>query len=392
MAFQIVVFDNMNTNTQPLLTQLTAFQHRGVGSKSNTKAGEMLTKTLSTLGFSVQEHSFRTPPTYLPIVYWLIGGITLGLISVQWGGIVSVFVVAIFAINGLLYFDWRPSWLLFLPPLVNAKNIIGSYGSNTSPKKIILMAHYDSAPVSFLYRRQTKDGFRNSIRASMVLMALAVPIAGLSYHLPQNQYLLVIRVLLVTYFVGQAILGTIGFWQKGYTNGASDNATGVVAALKTAETLKNQLKNTEIEVVLTNAEEVGMVGAYYYWKEKIHKNRLNYLINFDTLGNGQLKLITQTGSMTLIEYNNEVTQTALSFIQNDPRFLNVNVGSWHTADFDSAWFVRDNIPSVTLAALDENGLMPNIHRPEDTLDHVDTTPMLQAVDLAVAVALKLDKK
>jgi Zn-dependent M28 family amino/carboxypeptidase len=226
----------------------------------------------------------------------------------------------------------------------------------------------------------------------MILMALATPVAGLSYHLPTNQYLLIIRILLCIYFVGQAVLGTIGFWRKGYTNGASDNATGVVATLKTAESLKNQLKNTEIEVVLTNAEEVGMVGAYYYLKEKLDKTRRNYLINFDTLGNGQLKLITQTGSLTLIEYDNEMTTTATLLMKTDRRFQNVTAGSWHTADFDSAWFVRAGIPCITLAALDENGLMPNIHRPEDTLDHADTRPMLQAIDFAVAIALKLDRK
>jgi acetylornithine deacetylase/succinyl-diaminopimelate desuccinylase-like protein len=381
----------MTKDSGQLLEKLTEFPHRGVGSKSNAKAAEVITEELKSAGFSVEYQSFRTPPTYLPIVYWLVGGITVGLLTVQWLSWASVLIVAVFAVNGLLYFDWRPSWLLFAPPLVNAQNIIGRYGPTDAKSKLILMAHYDSAPVSFLYRRQTKDGFRNSIRSSMILMALATPVAGISYHLPENQYLLIIRTLLCIYFIAQAVLGTIGFWRKGYTNGASDNATGVVAALKTAESLKNQLKNTEIEVVLTNAEEVGMVGSYYYLKEKFDKTRLHYLINFDTLGNGQLKYIIQTGSLTLTEYDNEITKTASSLTKTDRRFQNVTAASRHTADFDSVWFVRAGIPCVTLAALDENGLMPNIHRPEDILDHADTRPMLQAIDFAVAIALKQDK-
>lgn len=385
----------MPNDAHLLLEQLTAFPHRGVASKSNAKAAEIITKELKETGFSVDFQSFRTPPTYLPIIYWMIGGLIFGLLTIQWLGWASVILVAFFAINGLLYFDWRPSIFLFLPPLVTAKNIIGRHSISNAKRTLVLMAHYDSAPVSSLYSRQSKDGFRNSIRASMVLMALAVPIVGLSYHLPDNLYLLVIRVLLALYFVGQAVLGTAGFWQKGYTNGASDNATGVVAALKTAEYLKTRLKNTAIEVVLTNAEEVGMVGAYHYWKSlnpaKMPNGSL-YLINFDTLGSGQLKVITQTGSMTLIEYDNIVTKAALSLLQNDRHFSEVRIGSWHTADFDSAWFVRAGIPCVTLSALDENGLMPHIHRPEDTLDHVDTQPMLLAIDLAEAMAVVLDKK
>jgi acetylornithine deacetylase/succinyl-diaminopimelate desuccinylase-like protein len=353
----------MTNDHRLLLEKLTEFPHRAVGSKSNAKAGEIITEVLKTTGFAVQAQTFRTPPTYLPIVYWLIGGITVGLLTIQWLDWAAVALVVIFSVNGLLYFDWRPSWLLFLPPLVSSQNIIGHYTPSGAQSKLILMAHYDSAPVSFLYRRQTKEGFRNSIRSSMVLMALAAPVVGLSYHLPEDRYLLIIRILLCCYFVGQAVLGTIGFWRKGYTNGASDNATGVVAALKTAENLKSQLKNTEIEVILTNAEEVGMVGAYYYWKEKLNKNQRNYLINFDTLGSGQLKLITKTGSLTVVEYDNTVTQTATALMKTDRRFQNVTAGSWHTADFDSVWFVRDGIPCATLASLDEKGLMPNIHRP-----------------------------
>ena len=381
----------MALQTSSLLRQLTAFSHRGVGSSSNTKTATLIAETLQKIGFTVEKQAFQTPATYVPIIYWLIGVLAIGLLSVQWWGIVSVLLVAIAAVNGVLYFDWRPSWLLYAPPLVRAENVIGRYGKKANGQKVILMAHFDSAPVSFLYRRQTKDGFRNSIRATMILMALAVPVVGLSYHLPQNQYLLVIRVLLVTYFLGQAILGTVGFWQKGFTNGASDNATGVVAALAAAEKLKALLKDTEIEVVLTNAEEAGMIGAYHYFQKKFDKSRQNYLINFDTLGNGQLNVITKTGSLSLIEYNNDLTKAALALIETQPQFKEIAVGDWHTADFDSAWFVRAGIHCMTLSALDAEGTMPNIHRPEDTIDHVDEAPMHQAIDFAVAIAQKISQ-
>ncbi|TAH14334.1 MAG: M28 family peptidase [Runella slithyformis] len=204
--------------------------------------------------------------------------------------------------------------------------------------------------------------------------------------------MLVIRVLLTIYFLLQAILGTIDYFRKGYTNGASDNATGVVAAVATAIKLKNQLKNCQLEVVLTSAEEAGMIGAYYYWKEHCQKIKQPiYLINFDTLGAGSLKIITKSGSMTPITYDNIVAQTALQIVQNDSRFRNVLADSWHTADFDSAWFARAGVPCLTLAALDANGLMPHIHRPQDTLDHVDTRPMLQAIDLAESIGIQIDK-
>ncbi|MFN4144831.1 MAG: M28 family metallopeptidase [Runella sp.] len=386
----------MDSASSTFLQQLTAFPHRGAGSKYEPKAAKIISNELIGQGFKVDFQPFSTPANYVSIVYWLIGGLLCGLLTVQWLGIWAVLITAFFAINGLLYFDWRPSWLIFLPPLVKSHNIIGKADSLKEPKqKLILMAHYDTAPVSALYRRQTPDSFRNTIRLSMLLMALAVVVAGLSFHLPENIYLLTIKGLLSFYFIAQAILGTIGYWQKGYTNGASDNATGVVAALATAQRLRPHLQHTQLEVVLTSAEEAGMIGAYHYWKnlqksKPIILKERTFLINFDTLGNGNLKLITQTGSMSLIEYNNVVTETAQKIIREEKKFNHVTTGVWHTADFDSVWFVRDGYPCVTLAALDTQGTMPNIHRPEDTLDHVDTRPMLEAILLAEAIALRLD--
>ena len=379
----------MAFNTNSFLEKLTAFSHRAVGSEYEQQAALLIGETLRENGFETETQSFKTPATYVSIVYWCIGGLVVGLLSLAWGGIFSVLIVTVAAVNGWLYFDWRPSWLLRLPPLVKSQNIIGRLSHLATHPKLVLMAHYDSAPVSLLYRRQTKDSFRNSIRLSMVLIALAVPVAVLNYYWPNNPYLLIIRILLTIYFVLQAVLGTIDYFRKGFTNGASDNATGVVAAIATAIRLKDQTPNLTVEVVLTSAEEAGMIGAYYYWKEKCQAIPPAYVINFDTLGNGSLKIITKSGSMTTFRYDNVVTQTAQQIIQTDNRFSNVQTGSWHTADFDSAWFVQNGVPCVTLAALDADGLMPNIHRPEDILDHVDTRPMIQAIELAEAVGRML---
>lgn len=125
----------MALQTSSLLRQLTAFSHRGVGSSSNTKTATLIAETLQKIGFTVEKQAFQTPATYVPIIYWLIGVLAIGLLSVQWWGIVSVLLVAIAAVNGVLYFDWRPSWLLYAPPLVRAENVIGRYGKKPMAKK-----------------------------------------------------------------------------------------------------------------------------------------------------------------------------------------------------------------------------------------------------------------
>ena len=102
-------------------------------------------------------------------------------------------------------------------------------------------------------------------------------------------------------------------------------------------------------------------------------------------------VITKTGSLSLIEYNNDLTKAALALIETQPQFKEIAVGDWHTTDFDTAWFVRAGVSCMTLSALNAEGTMPNIHRPEDTIDHVDEAPMHQAIDFAVAIAQKISE-
>jgi Iap family predicted aminopeptidase len=70
--------------------------------------------------------------------------------------------------------------------------------------------------------------------------------------------------------------------------------------------------------------------------------------------------------------------------EENSRFADIATASWHTGDFDSIWFERAGIPSLTLSAQDENGLIPHLHRPGDTIENVDLTLLPQTTDFAVA--------
>ncbi len=141
--------------------------------------------------------------------------------------------------------------------------------------------------------------------------------------------------------------------------------------------------NENLIEILTGTEEVGMIGTKAYFDS--HKNEFTkdtYLINFNTLRAGDLKVINKTGSLADIVYDNQLTQTAEHIILNEAAFKHIKMGAWHTADFDSVWFQRAGVQSLTLAALDKNGRMPNIHRETDVFDNVDFKPMHDTIQLA----------
>jgi len=254
------------------------------------------------------------------------------------------------------------------------------------------MAHWDTAPISILYTPKMVGNFRSSLKITLILMVMAEFTAVFHYFMP-NKITMFALWAQALYFGIQAVVATVDFFRFGYSNGASDNATGVAAAIQTARNLWDKpLKNLNVELVLTGAEEVGMIGSKAYLKKHYKEfDKNTFLINFDTLGAGNLKIINKTGSWGDIVYTNKLVEIAEEITAGKTGLEHVKTGAWHTADFDSVWFHRAGIPSVTLAALDAGGRMPNIHRPTDILDHVDFRPMNDAILLATLMGEKLNK-
>lgn len=373
-----------------IVEKLASFPNRGIATENEIPVLDFLTQLF--VNQQVIRESFRTPKTYISVVWWLILGLSAGLICLNFSSILGLVITFLFVAMAMLYFNWYASPVTNFPPLVKSHNLIIK-DTNATPKakKLILMAHWDTAPISLLYRPEMVGNFRKSLKMSLILMMVAQFLAISQFLIP-NDFLLLISNILALYFIIQGIMATIDFFRLGYSNGASDNATGVAAAIETAQKLWNKnLQNLDIELVITGAEEVGMIGARAYMKAHYQEfTKETYLINFDTLGNGDLKIITQTGSWSTIVYDNELVKIAKEITAKIASLKEVQTGAWHTADFDSVWFQRAGIPSVTLAALDKNGRMPNIHRPTDILANLDYKPMEKAIILAEAIGIQLN--
>jgi hypothetical protein len=374
-------------STIEIVKKLASFKHRGVATQFENLVVTYLSILFDAKNVKIDE--FSTPKTYVSVVWWLLIGLIAGLILSNFYPYLALILTFLFATFSFLYFNWYASPVTKFPPLAKSHNVIVK-DKQKKTKKLILMAHWDTAPISFLYKPELVGNFKNSLRFALLLMFLAefVVIVQLIYP---TQFSIWLSYLLSLYFLIQGILATIDFIRFGYSNGASDNATGVAAAIETANQLWNKnIKDLEVELVLTGAEEVGMIGARdYFLKYAKEFTKETYLINFDTLGHGSLNVINQTGSWTKNIYDNKITQLSKEIIIQNADFQHIRMGAWHTADFDSIWFQRAGMPCVTLAALDADGKMPNIHRPTDTIENIDFKPMFDAIELAVKIGVEL---
>ncbi len=379
-----------------VVRDLAALRHRGATTAQERRAADILEGHLRRLGAEVERQAFSTPVTYIWEVWWLIGGLVVGLLLTPVASWFAFILVAVCAATALLHFDWRASPVSLLPPHGRSQNVIGhvprSVARNPAKKKLVLMGHYDSAPVSVLYLPSMVKSFRQSLLMSLGLMVVAVAVALLDVLGFGQPIVTWLRWLLVVYFLAQGLIASIDYLRFGYTNGANDNATGAAIAVSTAERLwRKPIPGWQVEVVLTGAEEVSMVGARAYYMA--HQGELDpqhtYVLNFDNLGSGHVKVITRTGSITNVVYDNPLVDAALETAASEPRFSDVKPGIWHTGDFDSIWFARAGIPSLTLSAQDEQGLIANLHRPSDTIENVDETLPVHVVDFAEATIRRL---
>ena len=398
-----------------LLHDLCQLPHRGAATPNEREAARLLAEHLRSRGAAVRLEAFSTPQTYATVVYWIVGMLLAGIGLALSGGFLvgqlGLLLGGFALIQAWLYFNWRETLVTRFPEQHRAVNVVGQWtlpgnvpGESTAPIRraadqpvrlhVILMAHYDTAPISALYTPKQQKTFRVSLIMSLCVMTLGVVLSAIYTFGGTSSLVFWALWAVVLYLIGQALLGTMGYWTKGYSNGASDNATGVVAAIETADRLRKAsqsggLSGTLVEVVLPSAEEVGMLGALAYLK----KNRDNWpnggkntiIINFDTLGAGKLTVIEQTGTVEVIRYKNALTDLARQLVGQPAFAQRSQIGRWHTADFDSVWFVRAGLPTLALCALDADGTMPRIHQPDDTLGLIDEQPMHAAVDLAEAV-------
>ena len=381
------------------LRKLTSLSHRGVGSKEVEQASGMIKEWLDREGAVVEIQPFKTPKTYLPIVWLLVGGVVAGLLLSAVFPWPAFFISLLFTALSIHYFDWRPTPVQHIVPQVRAENIIGrSRGENNDGRKrkqLVLMAHYDTAPISVLYLPSMVGNFRQSLLTSLGIMLVTPVLVLLNALGVQHAVLTWLIYGLAVYFVIQGVISGFDYFRLGFSNGAADNATGTVVAMETARRLwANPLDGWDVEVVLTSAEEANMIGARYYYvtnkKQLLEKE--TFVLNFDNLGAGKIKIVTQTGSITMVKYNNPLVAAAVRTAAEEDRFKDITTGNWHTGDFDSIWFERGGIPSLTISAQDEMGRIPNLHRPGDTIENVDVALPAKAIDFAEATVRNLAKQ
>lgn len=368
-----------------IFKSLLEWPHRGAGSEDEMMAREMLVTYLEgEAGVDTVEEAFYAPTSYLPFFLMISAGTAFAIWTAATMLYIALAVGLLFFVSHILFFDWRVSPLIWFSPKKMTANLVAKKGKGR--RLFILMAHLDSAPASFAYRPEQVKNFSVSIYLSTALIAtgVMVPIFAVAGYPIPVWFLWLLTLALG----GQIMLTGLDFWRFGYTPGANDNLSGVAASVAAASRLwRHMPDDAEVRLVITSAEEAGMLGAQHYWQQ--HKDELQarevYVVNLDTVGNKNIRYIIKSGGFTPVLYTNRLTQTAALASKQNEHFSSITAGTHKIGDFDSVWFQRAGINAVTIASYDDDTMMPHIHTPNDKAEYVDIRQVELASRFAEAI-------
>ncbi|MDK6029182.1 M28 family peptidase [Ignisphaera sp. 4213-co] len=263
-------------------------------------------------------------------------------------------------------------------------NVVTSFGSGE--KRIVVMAHYDSAKAAYSFNPRRVHMLRRTIYVNFFSSILVVVMTIVGVFL--FRYALFTALILSTpLWLTVAILIHRELFHN-YVPGANDNASGVAVVLGLAESLKREEQSLgskiSLYIVFTGAEEVGMLGSYYFRKYNPHLLSNAIIINVDNPGFGKLYL-TECEGVVLTWCSNKEFRT---FIHKFAKSKGINTMVYKLLPTDATPLMRSGYKATSLMAF-ANGMIKNYHWYSDTADGIDSRNLAKARDILLELIKSL---
>lgn len=381
-----------------MFDSLKAFHHvesitapRAAGTEGEKRAREYCVEMLRSAGVSVHEHpfSFSALPDMLFRLVPFGCGIVLWIISMLFtepsrtaAGILTGMLFAAIIISRL------PIPLGILHDIfsyLKSSNVTGHIPASEKMKRqLVFMAHYDSKSQALPIAVRALCII--SLILSALILLLSHVVAFYTNGLPYR---------IIATICGYSALACSVLLLFNYTGnrspGASDNAAGVAVLLELARVFSLQpLRNIQVSVLFTGAEEYGMAGAYRYVESQSGLESNTQFINIDGVGgNVSVAMIGHSGKSfhrTGSTLTDGLTTTARTLSLHIVKFtVAVGIGFDHIAAASRGY------EAVTLCSRSLRMLF-RIHSPRDTIDKVSSEAISSIGKLCETYVRELDSR
>jgi hypothetical protein len=286
------------------------------------------------------------------------------------GGVVGLAALASLELDASGRAPWLRRWL----PRGAGTTVVARAGDRAAPATVVLVAHLDTARTGLVWHpRLMAPGAARRRRTRTVPPYLAPVAAGaLLGALPWRGARRAGRAILAL-----AIAAEIDVARSAHVPGASDNATGVAAALAL---LADPPPGVALVGVFCGCEESGMAGMRDWLAGEGRALEPDLVLGLDTLGAGTPIVLRAEG--TLLPHAYAVEDLALADAgaarAGQPPPERWRIGGW--TDAILARFA--GLPAISLLSIGPGGAFTSYHRDTDTPDRVDWA----SVDACLALA------
>jgi hypothetical protein len=342
---------------------------REAGTPAAVEARRIVARHLTSLGWEVEEQRFAFHPSSLlgfPVFGAGLGGLALLLLPLLTGPRAPAWAAALLLAGGLAVLlavavGIGLGWLRLGGEAREDANLVATRGQ--APVRRWIVAHLDSkAQVQSMAGRLVAVWVIGLAVAALLALAL-VRLRG-PVPLPAASAGAALAVLAGA-LAGRGRL-------RGTSHGARDNGTGVAAALAAAEGLRDGATG----ILITGAEEFGLVGARVFVRQQADRLGDAVVVNLDT--------IDQEGRLALVCHDRRgaglarVEGARLAAAGLTARIRRLPLGILT----DSLPFARAGVLAVTIGRLTWRTLR-TIHTPRDTPDEL-SLEMAERVGRVVA--------
>ncbi len=188
------------------------------------------------------------------------------------------------------------------------------------------------------------------------------------------------------------ILNLHVFFRRRVVPGANDNLTGCVALPVLASRLaETQPDDVEYVFVVTGCEEAGCGGAHALitQKQTDWDRDKTVIIGLDSISGGAFRY-HQEGEIVPIPIAPWLRRLVHRVASDDDRFRELSVYHAPAGKTDIAPCLRKGYAGICLANIDLSiGVPEHYHQMSDNADNVDYDRVLDSIDLAEQIALRL---
>jgi len=268
-----------------------------------------------------------------------------------------------------------------LLPRGEGANVIARVPANgRAHRTLVVVAHHDAARTGVMWSpRMTQAGAKRHLRrrradpfAAPVAAALVATALGFR---PARAVLALTLALQLDVARGPTVPG------------ASDNATGVAAALELARAAP--LRGVDLVVVLPGCEESGMEGFAAALPNLALDPQTTLVLGLDTLGAGTPIVLSGEGAMLEHRYRAADLRVADegAAIAGEPPPQRWRIGGWT----DPLLALHAGLPALSLLSMGP-GYFPHYHHPTDTPANVDWASVGRCARIARGIARACERR